>query len=77
MAALVNAPTIRPVPPKPGTVIVQPTPPSPTPTPEPPAPWPTPLDQSLPTLITLDGAALPAPTDGLVRPTPPKPPKPA
>ena len=75
MAALVNAAATRPVPPPPGTLITQPSPPTPTPTPIAPAPWPTPLDQPLPPLITLDGTTLPAPTDGLVRPTPPKPPK--
>jgi len=31
----------------------------------------------MPALITLDGSTLPAPTDGLVNPKPPTPPRPA
>jgi hypothetical protein len=65
----------RPVPPAPGTVVVQPSPPHPTPTPQKPDPWAGPLDQPMPALVTLDGSHLPAPTDGLVRPKAPPPPK--
>ena len=75
MAGHVDPTLDRPEPPVPGTAITQPAPPQPTPPPIPPDPWPGPLGQPMPPLITLDGAALPAPTDGLVRkqsPTPPK-----
>ncbi|GGF23082.1 hypothetical protein GCM10011399_15880 [Subtercola lobariae] len=65
----------RPVPPAPGSTITQPPPPSPTPPPSAPQPWAGPLGVLLPVLVTLDGSALPAPTDGTVRPAPPKPPK--
>ncbi|SDP26840.1 Phosphoesterase family protein [Nakamurella panacisegetis] len=74
MVGRVDSTLTRPVPPIPGTAIVQPTAPTPTPTPIAPAPWPGPLNQLMPALSTLDGAALPAPTDGIVRPTPPRPP---
>jgi len=66
----------RPKPPAYGTTVVQPTPPSPTPSPVAPMPWPEPLGHTLPALVTLDGSSLPAPRDGIVRPTPPKVPKP-
>jgi hypothetical protein len=65
----------RPAPPRPGTTIVQPPPPTPTPARQPPSPWPGPLDGPMPALVTLDGSSIPAPTDGLVRPKPPKPPR--
>ncbi len=66
----------RPEPPAFGSTITQPAPPRPTPSPVPPDPWSGPLDQPMPALVTLDGSVLPAPTDGIVRATPPKPPKP-
>jgi hypothetical protein len=75
LAGYVDSALSRPVPPAPGTTIVQPTPPHPTPQPTPPAPWPGPTNVPMPALITLDGSVVPAPTDGLVRPTPPRPPK--
>jgi hypothetical protein len=55
--------------------VVQPTPPTPTPTPVDPQPWPGSLHTALPDLITIDGTPLRAPTDGIVRKNPPKPPK--
>lgn len=65
----------RPVPPAPGTTIVQPTPPDPTPVPTPPDPWPGSLDQPMPALVTRDHSVVPAPADGLVRLSPPRPPR--
>ena len=79
-----NAPTLahhvdaalnRTPPPLPGSPIIQPTPPTPRATPVAPSPWTGPLAQPMPPLVTRDGSVLPAPTDGLVRPIPPKPPK--
>lgn len=64
----------RPVPPVPGAAITQPTPPSPTPARVTPKPWAA-GTSPMPPLVTLDGSTVPAPTDGLVRPTPPPPPK--
>ena len=75
LAGLVDSSLTRPLPPSPGSTITQPKAPHPTPKPTPPAPWPGPLNQPMPDLVTLDGSSLPAPTDGLVRPKPPKPPK--
>lgn len=75
LAGLVDPTLTRPQPPAPGTVITQPAPPQPPPAPVPPAPWPGPLGQPMPPLITLDGSTLPAPTDGVVRAKPPKPPQ--
>jgi hypothetical protein len=75
VAGLVDSSLTRPIPPAPGSTITQPKAPHPTPKPTPPAPWPGPLNQPMPDLVTLDGSNLPAPTDGLVRPKPPKPPK--
>lgn len=66
----------RPEPPTPGSSITQPTPPKPTPKPVTPKPWKGPLALSMPDLVTLDGTTLAAPTDGIVRAAPPKPPKP-
>lgn len=66
---------VRPEPPTPGTTFTQPAPPSPTPKAVAPTPWPGTLNKPLPALVTLDGSILPAPTDGIVRRTPPKPPK--
>jgi len=65
----------RPAPPVPGSAFAQPTPPTPTPSPRLPAPWTGPLDQPMRSLVTLDGSHLPAPTNGIVRPKPPAPPK--
>ncbi|MGO4102594.1 alkaline phosphatase family protein [Leifsonia sp. YAF41] len=75
LAHLVEASLRRPIPPVPGATISQPTTPQPTPTPGAPQPWPGQLDVQLPALVTLDGSVLPAPTDGVVHPNPPKPPK--
>jgi Phosphoesterase family len=66
----------RPHPPAPGTAIIQPNPPQPRPAPTPTAPWTGPINQPMPTLITLDGSVVPAPTDGHVNPKPPTPPRP-
>jgi phospholipase C len=76
LAHLVDAGLDRQVPPAPGTVVTQPTPPDPPPQPEPTAPWPGPLGQPMPSLVTLDGSVVPAPTDGVVHRRPPKPHKP-
>ena len=62
----------RAQPPAFGSQIVQPDPPVPTPTPVPPGPWTGPQAQPMPDLVTNDGSAVPAPTDGLVSPNPPK-----
>ena len=75
LAHHVDATLSRPVPPAPGTAIVQPAPPSPTPKPVAPAPWAGPTDQPMTALVTLDGSVVPPPTDGVVRPKPPAPPK--
>ena len=75
LATLVNATTPRPAPPTFGTTITQPAPPDPPRHPTPPGPWPGPLAQPLPPLTTNTGAHLPAPADGTVKKTPPKPPK--
>jgi hypothetical protein len=72
LAALVDATLSRPLPPAYGAAIVQPTPPQPTPQPSAPRPWPGPTGQPMSPLVTLDNSVLPAPTDGLVRPAPPK-----
>ncbi|MBW4033073.1 MAG: hypothetical protein HIU88_10470 [Acidobacteria bacterium] len=78
-----NAPTLahfvqpeltRTPPPAPGSVIAQPVAPSPQPLPVAPQPWGGSLRQPMPPLVTRDGTALPAPTDGAVRPKPPHPP---
>jgi hypothetical protein len=75
LAHLVDPSLHRPVPPIPGSTIVQPAPPTPTPEPVAPQPWNGSLRSPLPALVTLDGSSLPAPTDGKVHKTPPKPPK--
>jgi phospholipase C len=62
----------RPLPPRYGTTIVQPTPPSPNPRVRTPKPWPPPLDRPMPRLVTNTSATLPAPTDGTVSSKPPK-----
>ncbi|MFD6699492.1 MULTISPECIES: alkaline phosphatase family protein [unclassified Microbacterium] len=74
LAHLVDPALTRPAPPAPGSTIVQPTPPHPMPTPVAPQPWHDTLGAPMPALVTRDGSILPAPTDGLVRPHPPKPP---
>ena len=76
LAGRVDPTLARPLPPAHGTTITQPAPPTPAPAPVAPAPWAGPTGQPMPDLVTLDGTVLPAPTDGLVRTTPPKPPKP-
>jgi hypothetical protein len=48
-------------------------PPHPTPAPNEPKPWKGTLGQPMPALVTLDGSVLQAPTDGVVRATPPRP----
>jgi hypothetical protein len=76
LAHLVDAAVaVRPAPPQPGTTVVQPPPPQPRPTPVAPRPWPGPLGAPMPPLVTRDGSALAAPTDGVVRAAPPKPPR--
>jgi hypothetical protein len=75
LAGHVNASTSRPAPPVHGSTIVQPVPPHPTPAPKDPKPWNGKLGQPMPALVTLDGSVLPAPTDGVVRAAPPKPPR--
>lgn len=75
LAHLIDPSLSRPVPPAPGATITQPAPPRPTPKPVAPQPWPGPLGAAMPALVTRDGSVLAAPTDGLVRPHPPKAPK--
>ncbi|MEO7017281.1 MAG: alkaline phosphatase family protein [Leifsonia sp.] len=75
LAHLVDATVSRPEPPAPGTTITQPAPPQPTPMPRPTKPWAGPTGAPMPTLVTRDGSVVPAPTDAIVRATPPKPPK--
>jgi phospholipase C len=62
----------RPAPPAFGTSVAQPTPPSPAPKPVPTPPWVGPLRQPLPALVGNSGKTIPAPTDGVVKPKPPK-----
>jgi hypothetical protein len=64
----------RPTPPAFGATVVQPKAPSPTPKPKVPAPWSGPLGVLMPPLVANGGKTIPAPTDGLVSPKPPKPP---
>ena len=75
MAHLVQDSLSRTPPPPPGSVITQPVPPSPRPTPVEPTAWAGALDQPMPRLVTRDGKGLAAPTDGIVHPKPPRPPK--
>ncbi|MEX8520386.1 MAG: alkaline phosphatase family protein [Leptothrix sp. (in: b-proteobacteria)] len=72
LAGFVSRAAKRPSPPAPGTAIVQPTPPTPTPVPIEPPPWRGPLSQPMPALIANHGQTIPAPTDALVHPAPPK-----
>jgi len=62
----------RPKPPKFRARITQPKAPSPTPKPMRPSPWRGPLAQPMPPLVVNSGPPLPAPTDGIVRPKPPR-----
>jgi arylsulfatase A-like enzyme len=66
----------RPEPPAPGTTVKQPSPPKPTPAPKKPPKWTGALNQPVPALVTLDGSTVLAPSDGVVRPKPPKSPTP-
>jgi hypothetical protein len=75
LAHLIDATLKRPKPPVPGTTIVQPAAPVPTPMPKQPKPWAGPMDELMPPLVTRDGSIVPAPTNGIVKTTPPKPPK--
>jgi len=75
LATHVDPSLTRHEPTPPGSTITRPAAPNPPPRPQPPAPWPEPLNQPMPALVTLDGSSVPAPTDGLARPKPPKPPK--
>jgi hypothetical protein len=77
LAGRIDHTLARDLPPEFGTPVTQPDPPHPTPAPVPPPAWVGPLRQPMPALVTLDGSDLPAPTDGVVRARPPKPPKPA
>lgn len=72
---LVDPSLSRPQPPVPGSTITQPPAPQPAPQPRAPDPWKGPLNQPMPALVTLDGSALPAPTDAVVHPKPPAPPQ--
>jgi len=76
LAGRVDPTLSRPQPPAYGSTITQPPAPQPTPKPVKPKPWPKPLGGQMPDLVTLDGTTLSAPTDGAVRPKPPKPPQP-
>ena len=71
----VDATLTRAAPPRFGSLITQPTPPTPRPAPVPPSPWPGPLGRPMPALVTNTSTTLPPPTDGVVRKTPPTPPK--
>jgi hypothetical protein len=64
----------RPPPPGFGTTFAQPAPPHPAPEPQPPAPWRGTLGQPLPALVANGGKSIPAPSDGVVHPKPPRPP---
>jgi hypothetical protein len=75
LAGHVHPTTQRPEPPGHGSTIIQPTAPHPTPTLKKPKPWPGGTSRPMPALVTLDGSVLPAPTDGVVHATPPRPPR--
>jgi hypothetical protein len=75
LQARVSATAHGPQPPAFGATIVQPKAPVPTPRPVPPAAWHGPLGQAMPKLIANHGKTLSPPSDGVVRPQPPKPPK--
>jgi hypothetical protein len=75
LAARIDPSMNAPEPPAYGTAITQPSPPSPAPAPVEPGPWPGPTGQPMPALVTLDGTSLPPPSDAVVHPKPPAPPK--
>lgn len=68
LAGRVTSPVTRPTPPAFGSTFAQPSPPVPTPRPVSPPAWPTP-PVPMPALVANGGKTLPAPTDGVVRPT--------
>ncbi|HEV2952708.1 MAG TPA: alkaline phosphatase family protein [Candidatus Dormibacteraeota bacterium] len=70
LAGRIDSKLTRPVPPPLGSTIAQPTPPSGA-RPTPPGPWKGPLGLPMPDLIAADGGTIPAPSDGLVKKTPP------
>jgi hypothetical protein len=72
LASRVDLAVNRSAPPSFGSSITQPAPPIPTPALMPPLPWPGPTQQPLPPLVGNQGGAIPAPTDGIVRPQPPQ-----
>jgi len=74
LASLVDTSRHRPPPPAFGSAITQPRPPSPRPKPVPPPAWKGPTNQALPRVVLNGGKTLPAPSDGTVHKTPPKPP---
>ena len=75
LAAFVSATATRPMPPAFGTAITQPAPPKPRPKPVPPPPWTGATNQPLAPVVLNGGKTLPAPSDAIVRPKPPKLPK--
>lgn len=74
LAHLVDPAVARPVPPVPGSTVVQPKAPKRRPKPKTPKPWAEPLGAAMLALVTLDGSVVSAPLDGVVRKNPPKPP---
>jgi hypothetical protein len=72
LASRVDPTLNRPAPPAFGSAITQPSPPSPPPKPVPPPPWAGPTNQPLPAVILNGGKTTPAPSDGVVRKTPPR-----
>lgn len=74
LAHHVDPTTSRPTPPVPGSGVSQPPPPATPPVPPATRPWAGPTGQPMPSFVTLDGSVVPAPTDGVVRAKPPKPP---
>ena len=75
LALYVDANTTRPTPPAFGAKINQPAPPTPRPNPVPAPAWTGGTNQPLAPVILNGGKTLPAPSDAIVRPTPPKLPK--
>jgi hypothetical protein len=71
----IDATLKRPKPPAYGTAIVQPKAPSPRPKPVPPPPWTGLKNKPLAAIVLNGGKTKAAPNDGVVRKTPPKPPK--
>jgi hypothetical protein len=72
LSARVSSKLTRPAPPAFGTSVTQPALPNPPPKPVPTPPWAGPLHQPLPALVGNGGKTIPAPTDGVVKPKPPK-----